>query len=204
MRPVTGRMRAPTEDDGMTTLVFTDTSMTLAKARRALASLVLVAAAPVIVSAQTPIQGGPNEAPHTPPRAGFSLFGNADFAGTGMRVSGGMGWGVTNIGPCMGTFGVPFQENGCGNLNGVSSTFEVVFTAGAGPTDFRKIRTVHQGVNTHLGAQGFTQLSQHLRVGAGSQDWGPGDNTLGSLFSGVTSTDDGSCRDNTSLGNNFM
>ena len=26
------------------------------------------------------------------------------------QVSGGMGWGVTNLGPCMGAFGVPFQE----------------------------------------------------------------------------------------------
>ena len=43
--------------------------------------------------------------------------------------------------------------------------FEVVFTAGAGPHDFRKIRAVHPGVNGHLGPQGYTQLSQHLRVG---------------------------------------
>ena len=187
----------------MTTLVFFDAINARATARRTIASLALVAAVPAALMAQTPIERL-GEAPYVPPRAGFSLFGNADFAGTGMRVSGGMGWGVTNLGPCMGAFGVPFQENGCGHLNGVSSTFEVILTAGVGPHDFRKIRAVHPGVNGHLGPQGYTQLSQHLRVGAGSQDWGPGDNTLGSLFSGVTSTDDGTCRDNTNAGNNFM
>ena len=193
----------------MTTLVFFDAINSRASARRAFASLVLAAVMPLTLAAQnatpTPIQDADGTRQHQPPRAGFSLFGNADFAGTGMRVSGGMAWGVTNIGPCMGAFGVPFQENGCGNLiNSGSSTFEVIFTAGVGQHDFRKIRAVHPGVNGHLGPQGYTQLSQHLRVGAGSQDWGPGDNTLGSLFSGVTSTNDGSCRDNTGRPNNFM
>lgn len=193
----------------MTTLVFFDAINARAAARRAVASLVFAAVAPLTLAAQTASPTAIDDADglrqHQPPRSGFSLFGNADFAGTGMRVSGGMAWGVTNIGPCMGTFGVPFQENGCGNLIGSgSSTFEVVLTAGVGPSDFRKIRAVHPGVNGHLGPQGYTQLSQHLRVGAGSQDWGPGDNTLGTLFSGVTSTDDGSCRDNTNRANNFM
>lgn len=187
----------------MTTLVFFDAINARATARRALASLAFIAAVPATAVAQTAIEA-PGEPPYNAPRNGFALFGNADFAGTGMRVSGGMSWGVTNIGPCMGTFGVPFQENGCGAYQGASTTFEVVFTAGAGPSDFRKIRSVWPGVNGHLGPQGYTQLSQHLRVGAGSQDWGPGDNTLGSLFSGVTSTSDGSCRDNTTRGNNNM
>ena len=166
-------------------------------------------AAPSVEAQRTaaPLQGATGERPVTPAR-GFGMFGNADQALSGLRMAGTMAFGVSNIGPCATGFG-PFQENGCGNITypeggNQSSTFEIVLAAGAPPHDFRKIRSVYPGVNNHLGPQGYTQLSSHIRVGAGSQDWGPADNTLGRLFSGVTSTNDGSCRDNTTRPNNFM
>lgn len=187
----------------MTTLVSFGASLPRATARTALASLAFLLALPAAAAAQTPIEA-PGEAPYHAPRPGFSLFGNADLAGTGMRVSGGMRWGVSNIGPCAdGT--VLFAQNGCGSMVATgNSTFEVVLRAGAPIHDFRKIRAVHPEINNHLGPQGYTQLSSHLRIGAGSQDWGPADNTLGTLFSGVVSTDDGSCQDNSGSPNNFM
>ena len=187
----------------MTTLVSFGARIPRATARTAFASLALVLTLPAVAAAQAAFQA-PGEAPYRAPRPGFSLFGNADLAGTGMRVSGGMAWGVSNIGPCA-DGAVIFNENGCGNFIGQgSSTFEVVLAAGAPIHDFRKIRTVHPGVNGHLGPQGYTSLSTHLRVGAGSQDWGPADNTLGTMFSGAVSTADGSCQDNSGRPNNFM
>ena len=181
--------------------------------RGAVAALLAALAAPLAPASAQRASSAPQRAvaietndggaPYAPPRRGFSLFGNSDFAASGMRVSGNMSYGVSNIGPCS-EGAVVFNENGCGAYNSNSSTFEIVLGAGVPPHDFRKIRSVYQGVNGHLGPQGYTQLSSHLRVGAGSQDWGPADRTLGTLFSGVTSTNDGSCRDNSGRANNFM
>ena len=187
----------------MTTLVSFGARVPRATARTAFASLALVLALPAAAAAQAAFEA-PGQAPYRAPRPGFSLFGNADLAGSGMRVSGGMAWGVSNIGPCA-DGAVIFNENGCGNYIGEgSSTFEVVLAAGAPIHDFRKIRAVHPGINGHLGPQGYTSMTSHLRVGAGSQDWGPADNTLGTLFSGAVSTTDGSCQDNSGRPNNFM
>lgn len=198
----------------MTTRSFSGsaTSRTAVRFARAGAFALLSVALPLSVQAQRqtpePVLGAPGEKPYVAPRRGFNLLGNADQALSGLRMSGTMAFGVSNIGPCS-EGAVGFNENGCGNLayptgGSASTTFEIVLSAGAPPHDFRKIRAVYPGVNNHLGPQGYTQLSSHLRVGAGSQDWGPADNTLGRLFSGVTSTTDGSCRDNSGRANNFM
>ena len=187
------------------------TSGALAAALLALAAPLATADAQLRGRATAPIaiDAGPGEAPYTPPRGGFSLFGNSDFAATGMRVGGNMGFGITNIAPCgHSPGGVVFLQQGCMAYvfegQTLFSTFEIVYSAGASQTDFRRIREVYQGVNGHLGPQGFTQLSTHLAVGGGSQDWGPADRTLGTLFSGVTSTLDGSCRDKSTRGDNQL
>lgn len=139
------------------------------------------------------------------PRNGFDLFANADLAASGMRSAANFYWAVSNIGPCADGHVLYGDGFGCGGFGGTGAgVFEVVLAAGVPISDFRKIRAVYQGVNNHLGTQGFTQMSSHLRVGAGSQDWGPADNTFGRLFKGETSTNDGTCRDNTQRSNNFM
>lgn len=156
------------------------------------------------------IIGNPGEPPHLPPaRTGFNLFALADLAGTGLNMSGRMNWAVSNYGPCSeGT--LIYQVNGCGQILGTavggtqSPLFELVFGAGAPISQFRKIRTVYPGVNAMRGPPGYTSLTTHIRVGAGSVDWGPADGTLGNLFAGVTSTTDGSCRDNSGFLDMFM
>ena len=155
--------------------------------------------------APTPIIGGLPGETYVAPRNGFDLLANADLAASGMRNSAQFYWAVSNIGPCADGHVLYGDGFGCGGYSGSGDgVFEVVLAAGVPISDFRKIRAVHQGVNNHLGTQGFTMLSTHLRVGAGSQDWGPADGSFGTLFSGVTSTSDGTCRDNTGQSNNFM
>jgi hypothetical protein len=151
----------------------------------------------------TPILGSIPGEKYVAPRNGFDLFANADLAASGTRGADRFYWAVSNIGPCADGHVLYGDGFGCGGHTG-TGVFEVVLSAGVPISDFRKIRAVWQGVNNHLGTQGFTQISSHLRVGAGSQDWGPADNTFGRLFAGVTSTNDGTCRDHTQRSNNFM
>ena len=173
-------------------------------------ALALLAGAATVATAQkrsTPvaIQGSYPGESYVAPRQGFDLFANADLAASGMRNAANFYWAVSNIGPCADGHLLYGDGFGCGGYGAVGQgVFEVVLSAGVPISDFRKIRAVYQGVNNMLGTQGFTQLSSHIRVGAGSQDWGPADNTFGRYFIGQTSTNDGTCRDNTQRSNNFM
>jgi hypothetical protein len=156
-------------------------------------------------AAPAPILGNLPGEKHVAPRNGFDLLANADLAASGMRNGAQFYWAVSNIGPCADGHVLYGDGFGCGGYTGSGQgVFEVVLAAGVPISDFRKIRAVHQGVNNHLGTQGFTMLSTHLRVGAGSQDWGPADGSFGTLFKGEVSTNDGTCRDNTGRANNFM
>ncbi|MDH5196557.1 MAG: hypothetical protein OEY20_04845, partial [Gemmatimonadota bacterium] len=133
---------------------------------------------------------------------GFNLFSSADGAFSGMRATGNYGTGITNYGDCNGTF------RNCQN-NRVQTTtqgqrapyFEVEWMYAAPPSQWIKIRNVAPSAANATGG-GFmagynrTVLGQPKRMG-------PADNTLGRMFSGATSTEDGSCRDHTGFANGF-
>jgi hypothetical protein len=183
--------------------------MLVAGARKVVLQLTAVGTAMGAVSAQSvrspaPITGSNAGESYVRPR-GFNLLANADRAATGMRMPANFYWAVSNIGPCADGHVLYGDGFGCGGYAGSGTgIFEAVLSAGVPLTDFRKIRAAHPDAALHLGPQGYTELSTHLRVGAGSQDWGPADESLGRLFSGISSTSDGTCRDNTGRANNFM
>jgi hypothetical protein len=137
------------------------------------------------------------------PSSGFKLFGNADLAGTGMKMTREFGWGLSNYGPCADGF-ILFE---CGDIlvGGAPQfeIFEVNITAGTPPHEFRKIRTAHPEIQANVSGDGYTHLNNYLVFG-GRVEVGPADGTLGVLFSGATSTSDGSCRDNTGYLNGYM
>ncbi len=173
-------------------------------------ALFLAAAAVLAADAQsqratrpTAIIGGPETPDFVPPTSGFRLFGNADLAGTGMKMTREFGWGLSNYGPCADGF-ILFQ---CGDIlvGGAAQfqIFEVNITAGTPPSEFRKIRTAHADIQANVSGDGYTHLNNYLVFG-GRVEVGPADGTLGVLFSGATSTSDGSCRDNTGYLNGYM
>ena len=136
-------------------------------------------------------------------RRGFQLFANADIAGAGMKMPGSFGWGVSNLGPCADAFSLfssGSNGQGCGAvlLDGQWSfhLYDLGLVAGAGETEFNKIKAVRPEAATSLRGQPFSQIWVQT-TSSPRQEFGPADNTLGRLFSGVASTSDGSCRDHT-------
>ena len=146
--------------------------------------------------------GTPNVTPASA-RPGFRLFANADLAGTGMKNVQSFGTGISNIGgPCADGF-VLFQCNNVFKNGGWQfTTFEQTLLAGVPPSQRARIAAVYPGVSSATGA-GFSSVMNFPLLGLAGA-WGPADNTLGVLFSGATSTDDGTCRDNTNGINGFM
>lgn len=138
------------------------------------------------------------------PSKGFRLFAEEDFAMTGMKMTGNYGWYASNMGPC--PFVQILNNESCANLimpNGTQfiSYFDVSLLAGAGLTDFRKIRQVYPGVNNMLGPLGYTAEWVQLGVTPEFRRWGAADLQFGNLFSGVAAASDGSCRDMSSFAN---
>lgn len=129
-------------------------------------------------------------------KTGFSLFGLGDLGVTGMRMSGEFGFGVTTYGPCSDGFTV----HQCGDVlkDGIFrfSIFEINIVAGTPPTDYAKIRAAYPA-GAVAGGGGWSTLQNGLLF-AQRVEIGPADGGAGRLFSGVTSTDDGSCRDHSS------
>ena len=136
-------------------------------------------------------------------RRGFSLFANADLAAAGMKMTGSFGWGLSNLGPCADAFqlfSTGSTGQGCGAVfvDGAWSfhLYDVGLTAAAGPTEWNKIVASRPEAAASLRGQPFSHLWVQTTSNA-RQEFGPADNTLGRLFSGVASTNDGSCRDHT-------
>lgn len=142
-----------------------------------------------------------------PTRQGFDLFAFSDLAVTGLVYPGSNGaltFGMTNYGgPCSDAQAL----TACGwiNRNGVTQQriFEIVFTAGAPVSDFRKVRTVFPGVNNVLGSVGYAQLS-NADLLSRPRKFGPADNQVGRLFSGVATVQDGSCLDKGEFSGGFL
>jgi hypothetical protein len=179
--------------------------------RRFVMALFLAAAIPPAAWAQTQRAAKPtsilSETPGTPdyqrPRTGIQLFGNADLAGTGMKMTRQFGWGLSNLGPCADGF-VLFE---CGDVFARGAfrfhIFEINLTAGTPTSEFRKIRAVHPDIQANIRGGGYTHIN-NFALFAGRAEVGPADATLGVLFSGAPSTGDGTCRDNTSPLNGYM
>ena len=135
----------------------------------------------------------------------FRLRGLGDFAITSLRPAGTARWFVTNSGPGD-TFG--FFSALPGGVLGtawapssyVSQFFELQFWAGAPASEWRKHRDLVPSLENIKNREG---LNPGYNVRLNLQRWAPDlhwafqgkDGTLGKLHSGVTTTDDGSCRD---------
>ncbi len=138
-------------------------------------------------------------------RKGFSLFANGDLAGTGMKGSGQFGWILSNLGPCADGFNL----GECGDVdigggNYQFNIFEILWSAGTPPNEFRKIRKLYPDIGASV-RNGITYTHLHnFALFAGRSEFGPKDGTLGALFKGEAATDDGSCRDNSSPLNGYM
>jgi len=136
-------------------------------------------------------------------RRGFDLFASGDGAISGFRATGRWGSSVNNYGPCDGTFvNCQNNRNFVPVRNGnVAPFFELEYYAAAPPSQFLKIRQVAPSIANTTGG-GWTADFTRRVVGTNTY-FGPRDNTLGRMFSGVTTTTDGSCRDHQFQANAF-
>jgi hypothetical protein len=139
-------------------------------------------------------------------RRGFDLFGGGDAAVTGMRMTGNMGAALTNYGDCDNVYSIYRCQSSrvvyspINNVN-YAPFFEGEWAIAAPPNEFLKIRQVAPAVNNALGG-GWTG-GYSTRILGRPPRVGPADNTLGRMFSGVTTTTDGSCRDHQNFGNGY-
>ncbi len=128
---------------------------------------------------------------------GFELFAAEDLAGGSLRMTGGFRTGVTNQGG-------PVSENQGGtfinghlyfNPGGAYVHFEMGFVAGAPPSEFRKIRNVHPGINGMAGSLGYTTHYWQVVAPPQVKRIGAADGQFGRAFSGATAVFNSSCRD---------
>jgi hypothetical protein len=141
----------------------------------------------------------------------FRLFANSDLAVTGIRGAGDLGSYVTNVGPCepqfafggachfvrparLSTGAVPFSYT--------FQVFELQLIAGVSSTDWQRSAQRAPSLQSVLG--GGYSVEQNFGLFGGRIEIGPADGSLGTLFSGATTTADGSCLDNTGGANGFV
>ena len=154
---------------------------------------------------------GSDDEPLHPPKRTFSLFGIADFALTGMRQGGRTYWKTTASGPSDDDPSLPADLSG--RVIGTTSSpngyccgyFELQLWAVAARGDWAKARDNIPSLENVLGG-GWNSRTQLTRWVTDKRQlaWAGRDGSIGSLFSGVTSTNDGSCRDNTTRANAFI
>jgi hypothetical protein len=124
---------------------------------------------------------------------GFDLFAAEDVAAASLRMTGLFRGGAVNEGG-------PVSVNQGGNFiaeaqgNGAYMYFEMGFVAGTPPSEFRKIRAVHPGINAMTGSLGYTFHVWQTAVPPTLKRIGAADGQFGKVFSGVTSINNGSCR----------
>jgi len=182
-----------------------------AGARTALAGLTLfsgmLVATPVRVDAQrlnpTPqttidsvLSNGTSKAVPIPSKSAFNLFAAEDLAAGSLRMSAGFRSGVTNQGgPVSENQGNNFVAMSVINNNNNYAFFEMGFVAGAPPSEFRKIRAIHPGVNNMAGSLGYSTHYWQVLVPPQIRRIGAADGQFGKAFSGATSVFNSSCRD---------
>lgn len=128
-------------------------------------------------------------------RRAFNLFGSGDIAITGMKNVGQYQGSPTNYGPCAADGYTYTYDCGAVLKNGAwrSKYFEMAFVVGAPRHEFRKIRTVHPPAGAAVIGNGYTFLWNAPLTGFRGEI-GPSDNSLGTIFSGVQSTTDATCK----------
>jgi hypothetical protein len=136
-------------------------------------------------------------------RRGFNLFGGGDAAFSGMRSTGRFGSALSNYADC-----TTVMRNCQGNTIfspaqnlWYAPVFEMEWALAAPPEAYLKIKQVAPSVANARGG-GWTGGYNAVVLGA-PRRIGPADGTLGKMFSGVTNTADGSCRDHTGRFNGF-
>ena len=132
------------------------------------------------------------------PRQTFSLFGNADIAYGSLRYPGNNIGTFTNFEPCQNANArCGWSVSPTNPTAGQQQFFVWSLAAATGFSDFRKIRTVHPGVNNMQGPPGYSYIGSADLI-AQQRRWGARDASLGTSFSGVTSqTSGGTCRNRT-------
>jgi hypothetical protein len=135
---------------------------------------------------------------------GFALFAGGDAALSGLRASGSFGMAYSNYGDCSNILRSCQSQRISATRGGTNAPwFLTEWVVGAPPSEWLKIRAVAPSVANALG-RGWTAGFNGDLIGRPLR-FGPADGTLGALFSGVTGTDDGSCRDHTGFSNgNFF
>jgi hypothetical protein len=181
-----------------------------ARATALLGALTLGAVAVAPLAAQGSREGvpkaverGDGRADPMPKRRGFSLFGSGDIATTGMKGVGAYSFSFTNYGPPLSDLGgifISFYPQVLRNGGWFNKYFEITLIAGAPRHEFRKIRNVHPAIGEFSSGNGYTVLWNAPLLG-GIGEIAPSDNSLGTFFSGIQSTADGSCRDHTATVN---
>jgi hypothetical protein len=137
---------------------------------------------------------------------GFALFGSGDGAVSGLRMTGRMGAALTNYGDCDNAYSI-YQCQSSRQVyvparGGWYAPFlEVEWAVAAPPTEYLKIQQVAPSIGNATG-DGWTGGTSTRILGRPPR-FGPADNTLGTMFSGVTTTMDGSCRDHSGFANGY-
>ena len=126
----------------------------------------------------------------------FNLFAAEDLAAGALRMSGGFRSGVTNQGgPVSENQGSGPVQMGRINNNAGYMFFEMGLTMAAPPSEFRKIRAVHPGINGMAGSLGYSSAYWQVLVPPQIKKIGSADGQFGKAFAGVTSIFNSSCRD---------
>lgn len=131
---------------------------------------------------------------------GFELFADADLAVGSIRDAGTFQNTITNRGGPGGEaqIGSRISNTQMGVYSNGTRTqimFEAPFVFGAPPSQFRKIRAVHAGVNNMRGSPGYTVQYQYLVSTPNILRVNPADGQFGNVFSGLAVAFGQGCRD---------
>lgn len=142
--------------------------------------------------------GSVKTVPIVPSRNAFDLFASEDIAAGSLRMTGNFRTSVVNQGgPAPNNQGSTITTNHLTYGPTYSSYvfFEMGFVMGAPPSEFRKIRAVHPGINNMAGSLGYTSHYWQVLVPPQIRRIGAADGQFGKVFSGVAARFDSSCRD---------
>lgn len=141
--------------------------------------------------------GTVKQVPIAPRTNAFDLFAAEDLAGASLRMTGHLRSALMNEGG-------PASDNQGGVVDNMTvfgpgysayQFFEMGFVMGAPPTEFRKIRAIHPGINNMAGSLGYTTHYWQVLVPPKIKRIGAADGQFGKVFAGVAAKFDGSCRD---------
>ncbi|HYV96936.1 MAG TPA: hypothetical protein VE967_05740 [Gemmatimonadaceae bacterium] len=133
----------------------------------------------------------------SPRHGGFSLFAESDLAGTSLKLTGSYRYPAFNVSglcPFANTSGDEYNSS-CGQYNGTSTFFHFQSTWGTSPSGYARIHAVWPGVANMMPPLGYSTPWRITSLAPTVRRIVPADDQFGTVFSGVTGTSDGSCRD---------